>query len=71
MLGEGGRSSRSTSRWRSKKQADEIYAVEPTINAKAERDSSVMFNVELAAGGVYRIKNICRGSPSPCRLPAR
>ena len=41
-----------------KKQADEIFAVEITLNAKAERDNAVLFAVELVYGGVYRIRNI-------------
>ncbi|MEQ1900113.1 MAG: protein-export chaperone SecB [Devosia sp.] len=41
-----------------KKQAEDIYAVEITLNAKAERDGSVLFNIELIYGGVYRLKNI-------------
>ena len=41
-----------------KKQADEIYAVEITLNAKADRDNAVLFAVELVYGGVYRIRNI-------------
>ena len=41
-----------------KKQADEIYAVEITLNAKADRDGGVLFAVELVYGGVYRIRNV-------------
>lgn len=41
-----------------KKQADDIYAVELTLTAKAERDKTVLFNVELVYGGVFRVKNI-------------
>ena len=41
-----------------KKQADDIYAVEITLNAKAEREKNVLFNVELIYGGVFRIKNV-------------
>ena len=41
-----------------KKQADDIYAVELTLTAKAERDKTVLFNVELVYGGVFRIKNV-------------
>lgn len=41
-----------------KKQADEIYAVELTLNAKAERSEAILFNVELVYGGVFRLKNI-------------
>ncbi|HEY9013396.1 MAG TPA: protein-export chaperone SecB [Devosia sp.] len=41
-----------------KKQADEIYAVEITLTAKAEREKTVLFNVELVYGGVFRVKNV-------------
>lgn len=40
------------------KQAEEIYAVEITLNAKAERNDSVLFNVEIVYGGVFRISNV-------------
>lgn len=39
------------------KQQDELYAVELTINAKAERDNNVLFNIELVYGGLFAIKN--------------
>lgn len=41
-----------------KKQADEVYAVEITLNAKADRDNGVLFAVELVYGGVFRIRNV-------------
>jgi preprotein translocase subunit SecB len=41
-----------------KKQADDIYAVELTLNAKANREQAILFNVELVYGGVFRLKNI-------------
>ena len=41
-----------------KKQADDIYAVELTLNAKANREQVVLFNVELIYGGVFRLKNV-------------
>jgi preprotein translocase subunit SecB len=41
-----------------KKQAEEVYAVEITLNAKADRDNAVLFNVELVYGGVYRVRNV-------------
>ncbi len=41
-----------------KKQSDDVYAVEITLNAKAERDSTVLFNVELVYGGIFRLRNI-------------
>ena len=39
------------------KQADDVYAIELTFNAKAERESGVLFNVELIYGGLFRLKN--------------
>src|SRR3954466_3164943 len=41
-----------------KKQADDLYAVELTLNAKANREATVLFNVELVYGGVFRLRNI-------------
>ncbi|HLU91709.1 MAG TPA: protein-export chaperone SecB [Pedomonas sp.] len=41
-----------------KKQNEEVYAVELTLNAKANREESVLFNVELVYGGIFRIKNV-------------
>ena len=41
-----------------KKQADDLYAVEISLNAKAEREKTVLFNVELVYGGVFRVKNV-------------
>jgi len=41
-----------------KKQTDDVYAVELTLNAKAERDTNVLFNVELVYGGVFRLRNV-------------
>jgi preprotein translocase subunit SecB len=41
-----------------KKQADEVFAVELTLNAKANRTETVLFNVELVYGGVFRVKNV-------------
>lgn len=41
-----------------KKQNDEIYAVELTLTAKAEREKLVLFNVELVYGGVFRLRNV-------------
>ena len=41
-----------------KKQADDVYAVELTLNAKANREDAVLFNVELIYGGVFRVRNI-------------
>ncbi|WIJ25393.1 protein-export chaperone SecB [Devosia sp. RR2S18] len=41
-----------------KKQSDDTYAVELTLNAKANRETTVLFNVELVYGGVFRLKNV-------------
>lgn len=41
-----------------RKQADEIYAIELKINAKADRENTVLFAIELVYGGVYRLRNI-------------
>ncbi len=41
-----------------KKQNEDTYAVELTLNAKANRDEALLFNVELVYGGVFRIRNI-------------
>ena len=41
-----------------KKQSDEIYAVEITLSAKADRDNAVLFAVELVYGGVFRLRNV-------------
>jgi preprotein translocase subunit SecB len=41
-----------------KKQNEELYAVELTLNAKAEREDAVLFNVELIYGGVFRVRNV-------------
>ena len=51
-----------------KKQADEVYAVEITLNAKAEREKNVLFNVELIYGGVFRIKNVPENQLAPLLL---
>ena len=51
-----------------KKQAEEIYAVEITLNAKAEREKNVLFNVELIYGGVFRMKNIAESQLAPLLL---
>lgn len=41
-----------------KKQSDELYAVELNLKAKANREDTLLFNVELVYGGVFRLKNI-------------
>jgi preprotein translocase subunit SecB len=48
-----------------KKQADDLYAVELLLNAKAQRDGTVLFNVELAYGGVFRLKNVPENQLAP------
>ena len=48
-----------------KKQSDEIYAIELTLNAKANREETVLFNVELVYGGIFRIKNVPENQLSP------
>ena len=51
-----------------KKQADDLYAVEITLNAKAEREKNVLFNVELVYGGVFRMRNIPESQLAPLLL---
>ena len=51
-----------------RKQSDDIYAVEITLNAKAEREKNVLFNVELIYGGVFRVKNIPEDQLAPLLL---
>jgi preprotein translocase subunit SecB len=41
-----------------KKQADDVYAVEINLTARAERDQALLFNVEMVYGGVFRVRNI-------------
>jgi preprotein translocase subunit SecB len=41
-----------------KKQNEDTYAVELTLNAKANREQTLLFNVELVYGGVFRLRNI-------------
>ena len=48
-----------------KKQADDLYAVELTLNAKAEREGNMLFNVELVYGGVFRMRNIPEANLPP------
>jgi len=48
-----------------KKQADDLYAVEINLTAKAERDSTVLFNVELVYGGVLRLRNVPETTLAP------
>lgn len=51
-----------------KKQSDDVYAVEITLNAKADREKNVLFNVELIYGGVFRMKNIAESQLAPLLL---
>lgn len=48
-----------------KKQNDELYAVELLLNAKAQRETNVLFNVELAYGGLFRLKNVPEAQLAP------
>lgn len=48
-----------------KKQADDLYAVELNLTAKAERETTVLFNVELVYGGVFRLRNIPENQLAP------
>jgi len=51
-----------------KKQSEDLYAVEITLNAKADREKNVLFNVELIYGGVFRMKNIPEAQLAPLLL---
>jgi preprotein translocase subunit SecB len=51
-----------------KKQSEELYAVEITLNAKADREKNVLFNVELIYGGVFRMVNIPEANLAPLLL---
>jgi preprotein translocase subunit SecB len=48
-----------------KKQSDDVYAVELLLNAKAQREANVLFNVELAYGGVFRLRNVPENQLAP------
>jgi preprotein translocase subunit SecB len=48
-----------------KKQNEELYGVELLLNAKAQREGNVLFNVELAYGGVFRLKNVPENQLAP------
>jgi preprotein translocase subunit SecB len=41
-----------------KKQDAETYAIELTLNAKANRAEALLFSVELVYGGVFRLRNV-------------
>lgn len=48
-----------------KKQTDEQYAVELSLNAKAEMDGTLLYNVELVYGGIFRVRNIAENQLPP------
>ncbi len=48
-----------------KKQSDDVYAIELTLNAKANREETVLFNVELVYGGIFRVKNVPENQMAP------
>jgi len=48
-----------------KRQGDDVYAVEITINAKAEREKALLFNIELVYGGAFRVRGF-----TDAQLPA-
>lgn len=48
-----------------KKQADDLYAVEITLNAKAEREAKTLFQVEMVYGGLFRIRNVPEDQLAP------
>lgn len=48
-----------------KNQSEDVYAVELTTNAKAERDGKLLFNVELVYGGIFRVKNVQQNQLPP------
>ncbi len=41
-----------------RKQNDDVYAVEITLKAKAQRGDSVVYNCELVYGAIVQVKNI-------------
>ncbi len=41
-----------------KKREDDSYIVELALNAKAERDGKILFNVELVYCGIFKINNV-------------
>ncbi len=51
-----------------KKQTDDVYAVELTLNAKAERDTKVLFNIELIYGGLFKILNVPENQMAPALM---
>ena len=51
-----------------KKQTEEVYAVELTLTAKAEREDKVLFNVELIYGGLFKILNFPENQMAPALM---
>lgn len=51
-----------------KKQTEEVYAVELTLTAKAEREGNILFNVELIYGGLFKIVNIPENQMAPALM---
>jgi len=51
-----------------KKQSDDVYAVELTLNAKAEREKKLLFNVELIYGGLFKILNVPENQMAPALM---
>jgi preprotein translocase subunit SecB len=48
-----------------KKQAEDVYAVEINLTARAERDQTLLFSVEMVYGGVFRVRNIPENQLGP------
>jgi preprotein translocase subunit SecB len=48
-----------------KKQSDDVYAVELTLTAKAQREATLLFNVELVYGGAFRVRNVPENQLAP------
>ncbi len=51
-----------------KKQSDDVYAVELTLNARAEREKKLLFNVELIYGGLFKVMNIPENQMAPALM---
>jgi len=51
-----------------KKQTEDVFAVELTLNAKAERNQRILFNVELIYGGLFRVMNIPENQMAPALM---
>ncbi len=48
-----------------KKQSDDLYAVELTLNAKADKGEELLFNIELVYGGLFRVRNMAENQLPP------